>query len=756
MKTDTELQGQHFNIRYFNSCVLLDDQWCLDFQFVYEAALSDNYEPIVEALFQSINPLQSAKQWEEARLSDIEQSEKDYQSDRQAEERKRQEQKELRYQQLQFNPAQSEAAPTLGAFDFQWLANSIHWYIDNQQLSIQFSIKACKPKKAIKGKLLSEWSDDGEISFRITVSGIYNNAVPTGTYRLKEGKDQQHLVSLWKDNLDYGLDFNGYLFLQDGWVALVGWLENEYDEISFPVSIYRQFDLNDLDWSLYRFSKAEFETAPVDQVRYLNYEDDKLAVFPEKILQCQQLQELSIKGGKTEWITNRYVSHYAPLSIIPGNLGQLSQLKRLSFLNLQIKELPESLGDLLLLNSIYIHACPIECLPESLFQLTKLKSLSVSRTPLKALPENIHLPNIKYISLTENQLTTLPASLALQPDIHSLHLENNPWEYLPEEYNDLEKINLDLEDKKRLLNYEYQGADGTGLVAWDDAVFFAEHDQALIDPVKDIFQVLNNPIYTETLVSLSKRAIGFAQGDRDDYSTLGSHRFGGYPDFPASITYPANYNGYDKKEYQYEFIAQINLSYIASLQTYLPRTGILYFFLTTQYDISEPCPTRVIWYDGDEPLVSGKNIDFEEGDFYEVPPYAPYKADAFVMNSMPSFYSIDQNPHWFVSDKTKVLKGIDWDDDKDFCMYDNIETPIEELKPHDFAINSYMFTQHESPELQAALDLRGNAEDWIILLKVSSAGDFQWCDAGNLAFVIHKSDLAKGDFSQVFATLESS
>jgi hypothetical protein len=47
-------------------------------------------------------------------------------------------------------------------------------------------------------------------------------------------------------------------------------------------------------------------------------------------------------------------------------------------------------------------------------------------------------------------------------------------------------------------------------------------------------------------------------------------------------------------------------------------------------------------------------------------------------------------------------------------------------------------------------------EDWIILLKVDSSGDFMWCDAGELFSVMHESDLAKTDFSNVFVTLESS
>jgi len=43
-----------------------------------------------------------------------------------------------------------------------------------------------------------------------------------------------------------------------------------------------------------------------------------------------------------------------------------------------------------------------------------------------------------------------------------------------------------------------------------------------------------------------------------------------------------------------------------------------------------------------------------------------------------------------------------------------------------------------------------------ILLTVKSRGDFQWGDAGDLFFVIHKSDLAQQDFRKVFVTMESS
>ena len=314
-----------------------------------------------------------------------------------------------------------------------------------------------------------------------------------------------------------------------------------------------------------------------------------------------------------------------------------------------------------------------------------------------------------------------------------------------------------MEDKQRLLDYAYLGAQGQGTIAWDDSLFYAEHDAGLIASVRVVLNKLNALEYEEALCSLCKRAVGFKQDIRDDYAETGKHRFGGYPDLPETIVYPRfKDNQSEEREFVYEFIAQINLKDIAHLQEYLPKTGMLYFFLTTHHDIGlKPCPSRVIWYDGEASLVSGKTLAFKEEDFYEVleiPPYKGYKAKSFVMNSLPDFYSASQNLHWFSSEKTRMLKELSLGRNLPFEIND-IEKALD---PYDFAINSYMFTQHESPELQAAIQLKGNVQDWIVLLKVTSAGDFQWEDSGDLAFVIHKSDLAKKDFSQVFVTVESS
>ncbi|MNY62919.1 hypothetical protein D3C86_1998080 [compost metagenome] len=94
--------------------------------------------------------------------------------------------------------------------------------------------------------------------------------------------------------------------------------------------------------------------------------------------------------------------------------------------------------------------------------------------------------------------------------------------------------------------------------------------------------------------------------------------------------------------------------------------------------------------------------------------------------------------------------------------YDLIDKFRRSLEPQNVkpthSINSYVFKQHSSPQIEAANKLKGKPEDYMVLLRVGSDNHtgFSFWDAGEIYFVIHKSDLAKGDFSNIFCGLESS
>ena len=83
----------------------------------------------------------------------------------------------------------------------------------------------------------------------------------------------------------------------------------------------------------------------------------------------------------------------------------------------------------------------------------------------------------------------------------------------------------------------------------------------------------------------------------------------------------------------------------------------------------------------------------------------------------------------------------------------------EALHEHvDHHINGHTFTQHESPQQQAADKLRGQPEEWVPLLQLGWDDRVGFCfwDAGTLTFTIHQEDLRRWDFSKVHVSLETS
>jgi uncharacterized protein YwqG len=262
-------------------------------------------------------------------------------------------------------------------------------------------------------------------------------------------------------------------------------------------------------------------------------------------------------------------------------------------------------------------------------------------------------------------------------------------------------------------------------------------------------------------VALGKKAVGFTVSGNEDYLKIGNNRFGGMPDLPTSIVYPTF--KYEKKDYKYEFIAQINCQEIAHLQDYLPQTGMLYFFLSSLHFFGFEVKFKlahVLYFEGEnQELISGKNLTFSNEDYYEMMGEGCYKGLQVAEKetiTFPYFYSYQTNNHIFKGRAESFEKALEADRKLEDSIYEKFGDPVNELFKADFEINGYVFTQHESPELQAALSKKGEPQDWITLLNVTSQGDFQWGDAGDLAFVIHKSDLMKKNFSNVFCTMESS
>jgi uncharacterized protein YwqG len=408
--------------------------------------------------------------------------------------------------------------------------------------------------------------------------------------------------------------------------------------------------------------------------------------------------------------------------------------------------IPPSIGRLSSLRICSITNSRLEAIPEELCRLPALEYLYLSGNQLTHLPDSWELPSLVSLNVANNQLATLPVSLVRSPRLKSLELNDNPWRHLDQEFLTVPELRLEYPEKARLFDFSYRGADGRGTVPWDKSAYTLASHSKLWSQFQELVQEKGHEQYLPAFQAIAKRTLFFELGEKDPGTSRGCVRFGGLPDLPQSLPYPTfHFNG---EEYAFEFLAQLDCAALASFQDYLPRTGFLYFFINDQ----ESFTPRVLYFDGDRSELipaDGLPTSLRFLDNYSNLPSTPYRAFVKESWSLPSDYASHCNQHYFQGEA--AVFGAE--DDLLSAITEDV-TLFEPQRHHE--VNGYVFTQHESPELQAALEKRGNPEDWTVLLKLASIGDFCWWDAGDLFFVIHKSDLAKKDFSNVYCGLESS
>ena len=641
-------------------------------------------------------------------------------------------------------------------FDIVWDKaefNHSKWLI-NSNFSCEIVARAKQVEELKKEKVISDYNDTGELKIQFNFQGIYQNNLPRAEFFVNEDKvDIKQNNSFYFQGRHYHLMyFDGKIFIDKKGVKIFGNLNDGlYKSRQYPVNIQVAFDAKDLDWDKYTFTTIEeLETAPSELVRSI-FLKDSIKNIPEAFKVYKNLNSLMIG--------HRYNQEDIGLLALPDWISELENLEYLNITSPVLSELPESIANLQKLTKIFIFNTRLQTLPDSIWQMPSLEHLSLENNQLTDLPDVISLPNLRSLRLKGNQLKTLPQSIAKLPKLEWLYLSRNPWEFVPSSIDEIKSVDLEIEYKRQFFDYDYLGADGKGNVVWDDEVFYAKNDSELMQSIHEYWKDELVQPYREDLSQLMKTSIIFSLDKEENYEKLGNHRIGGMPDLPKDIAYPRFGKNWreEKEDYIYEFITQINCTDIAHLQDYLPRTGMLYFFLTTIHDVYDSSnAVKVIYSDNDAKMLkSGKHFDFTKDDYSEAfddIAYSGYQASAQKFVDLPDLYPIRQNEYLLEGLSETFKKEIEEDRDSGYVFTEAFEGFVKK----GVAVNSYGFSQHEYPEHEVALTHKGKPQDWIILLRVPSVGSFQWGDAGDLFFVIHKSDLAKQDFSNVICTMYSS
>lgn len=249
-----------------------------------------------------------------------------------------------------------------------------------------------------------------------------------------------------------------------------------------------------------------------------------------------------------------------------------------------------------------------------------------------------------------------------------------------------------------------------------------------------------------------------------------------------------------------QFIAQLNCSELKALQPYLPREGRLLFFLE-RWRFSEMLRGHVYYVAEDQQLYSGKCIaDLKFDDSvcgnYEYETAYQLHGIASIKMIAPDMINSD-NPHLLKLAKARsqalpeqqqamVLQTLEVVDDElasewqdQLKGYELMQMNMQGLIPGQIltqpqwaalpgwrssnlqallvpeqplpyydgiaSINGHGDSRYKAPELHAAAELGGNAEDYLVLLKVVYSEHSM-----RLNFIIHRDDLALGQFERIY------
>ena len=132
---------------------------------------------------------------------------------------------------------------------------------------------------------------------------------------------------------------------------------------------------------------------------------------------------------------------YKGLTIVPPEIGNLSNLQSLNLSTNQITILPPEIGNLSQLQMLYLDNNQIAISHPEIGNLIQLRTLRLDNNQIAILPPEIgNLSRLQKLYLDNNQITTLPPEIGKLTNLKYFGLENNKIEILPPEIGNLKNL----------------------------------------------------------------------------------------------------------------------------------------------------------------------------------------------------------------------------------------------------------------------------------------------------------------------------
>lgn len=141
------------------------------------------------------------------------------------------------------------------------------------------------------------------------------------------------------------------------------------------------------------------------------------------------MKQLSLHGRGLEAVPDDVFEHAATLEHLDLSGNRLTAL-------------PDRLVELKALKRLFVSNNPLEVLPPVLGQLPQLEMVGFKSCALRHVPEDALPARLRWLILTDNQLTELPDSLGHRPRLQKLALAGNRLRALPASFVKLARLEL--------------------------------------------------------------------------------------------------------------------------------------------------------------------------------------------------------------------------------------------------------------------------------------------------------------------------
>ena len=154
------------------------------------------------------------------------------------------------------------------------------------------------------------------------------------------------------------------------------------------------------------------EIGDLSQLTYLDLSANELTSLPAEIGNLSQLTTLYLQ--------------YNELTSLPSEIGNLFQLTNLYLFDNELTSLPSEIGNLFQLTDLYLSRNELTSLPSEIGDLSQLTDLYLSSNELTSLPSEIrNLSQLAMLDLDYNQLRMLPVGIGNLSQLARLDLSNN-------------------------------------------------------------------------------------------------------------------------------------------------------------------------------------------------------------------------------------------------------------------------------------------------------------------------------------------